>query len=119
MGVLLSAQVENITTRKDRTLKIVIGTQEIDSKKMAELMSLNQNLAHVYINSTNITPEQVEVVDSAEKEVIEGTGKSQSQRIRAILYKLWVQNNEGFKNANDFYVSKTEAIITHLKKQIL
>lgn len=119
MGILLECQVENITTRKDRTLKLILGTQELSGKNMAELMNLNQNLAHVYINSTNISPEQIEVVDSAEKEMIEGTGKSQSQRIRSILYKLWVQNNEGFKNANDYYVSKTEAIITHLKKQIL
>jgi hypothetical protein len=119
MGILLEAQIENVTTRKDKTLKLTLGTQELSAKNMAELMSMNQQLIHAYINSSGITPDQIKVVDGAESELLESVGKSQSQRIRNTLFVLYNQNNEGFKTANDYYVSKTEKYLEHLKSKIL
>lgn len=44
------------------------------------------------------------------------TKKSQSQKIRAILYRLWEQDNEGIEFFEDYYNNKTQKYIDFLLK---
>ena len=40
--ILLPAQIESIASRKDKTVRITIGTQELTPAQAAELFQLNQ-----------------------------------------------------------------------------
>ena len=114
-GILVACMIESISTRKDRTVKIVLGTQEISPVKAGELISLSNQLASVYISPTKINEDELEMVDKIDPEL---GGKTQGQRIRNTLYVLFEKNNEGFKDFNSFYKNKTEKIIDHLKNKI-
>lgn len=114
-GIILPATIENITTRKDKTVKITIGTQELSQGKAGELFTLLNNLAVVYISPKEISQNELDQVDKLDPEM---EGKTQSQRIRSVLYLLFNQNNEGFKDFDSFYKSKTEKYIEHLKSKI-
>jgi hypothetical protein len=114
-GVLLSAYIENITTRKDRTVKITIGSQELSQGKAGELFTLLNNLAVVYISPKEIDQKEIDQVDKLDPEL---DGKTQSQRIRNVLYKLFEQDNEGFGDFDAYYKNKTEKYIEHLKSKI-
>jgi hypothetical protein len=115
-GILLSSTIESITTRKDNTIKIVIGTQEMAPDKAGELFSLMNKLTVVYISvKDGINQKEIDLIDTVNPEL---PGKSQSQRIRATLFVLFKQDKEGHKNFDSYYRFKTEMYIEHLKKQI-
>jgi hypothetical protein len=114
-GLLLPVQVENITTRKDRTIKITIGTQELAPAAAGDLFQYLNKIAVCYLSPENISQEEIDKVDQIQPEF---EGKSQSQRIRNVLYKLWEQSNEGFNDFNSYYHSKTEKYIAHLKNKL-
>lgn len=115
IGVLFPAYVENISTRKDKTIKIVLSTQEVSPSTAGELFRLLNNLGVCYISPKAISQAEVDQVDKLDAEM---GGKTQSQRIRNVLYKLFEQNPEGFKEFNAYYHSKTEMYIEHLKAKI-
>jgi len=115
IGVLFPAYVENISTRKDKTIKIVLSTQEVSPSTAGELFRLLNNLGVCYISPKSINQAEVDQVDALDADL---GGKTQSQRIRNVLYKLFEQNAEGFKDFNSYYHSKTEKYIEHLKAKI-
>jgi hypothetical protein len=114
-GILLPVTVENITTRRDRSIKIVLGTQELSSGKAGELFTLLNNLAVVYISPKEVDQKEINQVDRLDPDV---GGKTQSQRIRNVLYKLFEQDHEGHKDYDSYYRAKTELLIEHLKTKI-
>lgn len=115
-GLLVPAIVESISTRKDRTVKVVLGTQELSPANAGELLRLQNSLVAVYISQKEtISQKEMDQVDKIDAEF---EGKSQSQRIRNVLYKLWEQSSEGYKDFNLYYQSKTELYIEHLKAKI-
>jgi hypothetical protein len=114
-GIILPAYIENITTRKDKTVKVTIGTQELSQGKAGELFTLLNNLAVVYISTKEISQKEIDQVDKLDPEF---EGKTQSQRIRNVLYKLFQQDSEGFKDFDQYYKSKTDRYIEHLKAKI-
>jgi hypothetical protein len=114
-GIILPAYIENITTRKDKTVKITIGSQELSQGKAGELFTLLNNLAVVYISPKEIDQKEIDQVDKLDPEM---KGKTQSERIRGVLYILFTQDHEGHKDFDSFYKNKTEMYIEHLKSKI-
>lgn len=114
-GQLIAAIVENITTRKDRSVKLTFGTQELNPVEAGQLFQYMNQLVTVYLCPASIDNREIEQIDKLEPEL---NSKSQSQRIRAVLYLLHQQNNEGFKTFEEYYRSKTEKFIDHLKSKL-
>ena len=117
MGIAIQATIEGVQTRKDRTLKITVGSQELDSGKMADLMGLNQNLAFVYISPKAITNDEKVIIDEVEIES-PSTVKSASQRLRSVIYRIWENNATGVDKFEDYYKQKMESIIDFYKEKI-
>jgi hypothetical protein len=114
-GILLPAYVENISTRKDKSVKIVLSTQELTPAQAGEIFNLMNSLVIAYLSVKDINSDELDQVDKIDPEL---GGKTQGQRIRNTLYVLYEKNNEGFKDFNSFYKNKTEKIIEHLKTKI-
>lgn len=115
-GLLLAVQVEGIRTRKDRTIAITLGTQELTPDLAGQLLGLQNNLCAIYVSSKEvINDEEMKKVDQIDPEF---GGKTQSQRLRNVLFVLFEQNSEGFKDFDTFYKAKTEAMITHFKSKL-
>lgn len=116
---VFSATVENVTTRKDRTIKITIGTQELPPEKMAALFAMQNNIGYVAIKAEDFGRAELEALEAAKAEVADGdTTKTASRRLRNVLYLLWKDNPEGFKTSELHYASKMEEIITHFKNKL-
>jgi len=114
-GLLLSTLVESIATRKDGTVKIILGTQEMSPMKAAELFGLMNKMAVTYLSMKDINQAEIDQVDKLDPEF---DGKTQSQRLRNVLYRLYEYAPEGFKDFDSFYKHKTEKIIEHLKSKL-
>lgn len=114
-GVLIPCQIENVSTRKDNTIKIVIGTQEMSEGSAGKLFSMLNKFGYAHLSPTEISQKELNEVDQLDPEM---EGKTQGQRIRNVLYILFTQDNEGFTDFDSFYKNKTEKYISHLKTKI-
>ncbi len=115
-GILLSSYVESISTRKDRSIKLVLGTQELSNGNAAELFGLQNKIVACYISpKETIDQKEMDQVDKLDPEL---QGKTQSQRIRNTLFVLWQSNSQGYKDFDSYYKLKTEMYIEHLKSKI-
>jgi hypothetical protein len=115
IGLLIPTYVENITTRKDNSVKITLGTQELSPAKAGELFNLMNKLAMTYICPKDISQREIDQVEKLDPEF---DGKTQSQRIRNVLFKLYEQDREGYQTFDTYYKAKTEKYIEHLKAKI-
>lgn len=116
MSILLQIQIENITSRKDKTIKLTVGTQEATPQQAGQLFELLNQMAFILISPKGINQEQIDAVDAVDVDL---GGKTQSQRIRGVLYKLFEQDKEGFTTFDNYYKSKTDKYIEHLKAKII
>lgn len=115
-GILLGCIIDKITTLKDRSVKIVLDTQELSPAKAGEVFTLMNTLATVYISPSEISSREMAQVDAVEPEM---PGKSPSQRMRNVLFILWRQDNQGFQEFDSFYKTRMEKYIEELKNNIV
>jgi hypothetical protein len=114
-GTILATYIEGIRSRKDKTMALTLGTNELTPEKAGELFSLNGKLITAYLSPSDVSKEDVSLIDSLEPEM---PGKSLSQRLRSVLYLMWEQNNEGYKDKNMHYQHYMENIINHFKTKL-
>lgn len=114
-GLLFAAYVEGIRSRKDKTIALTIGTQEMSPDKAGELFGMNGKLVTAYLSNQEVTKTDQEVIDSIELDL---PGKSPSQRLRSVLYLMWKDTPEGFKDQNLHYIHHMEKIIEHYKSKL-
>jgi hypothetical protein len=114
-GILIPVIIENISSRKDKTWKIIVGTNEITPQKAGELSQMVNGMAICYISPKGPNQSEIDQVDKVNPEF---GGKTQSQRLRNVLYKLFEQDQEGYKDFDSFYRDKTEKFIEFLKAKI-
>ena len=116
--ILCPAQLDGYSPRKDRTIGLRFITQEMNALEVANIHQLLDGYGYLYFKSeTALSKAELEELDSLETDLVDNA-KTQSQRIRAVLYRLWQNNNEGNAGFADFYKFKTEQIITHLKSKL-
>lgn len=104
--------IEGIRARKDRSLGLTITTPELTSEEKALFMDMQGHAATALIELIDVDfPTEVRTVNK------ELNQKSQSQRIRAVLYILYTQNPED-QTFEEYYMAKTEKYIEFLKGKI-
>ena len=114
--IILDAQVEAIATRKDN-IAIQLRTQEM--RDVGELFQLQNQLVSVGISTGQLTDDEVELLRESKFGVEQmPTGKSPSQRLRGVLFRVWEIDNGGFAQFENFYTHKIETIISHFKNQL-
>jgi hypothetical protein len=116
--ILLPAIYEGSRDLKDRSKKLSFQTNEISPEQASNLQVCVQQFCYLAIKLEPFTKEQVEVINSLKNDFDE-FGKSHATRLRAVLYRLWEQGNEGYKDFNLYYAFKMEGFITHLKSKLL
>lgn len=112
-GMMLAAIFENVSTRRDGTLKIVLGCQEMNQGKAGELFTMQNKLVAVYLSQKETIPQRI--LDTVDQVEIDAPGKTKSQRQRAVLYRIWELQKDGHKTFESYYAAKMEAHITDLK----
>lgn len=116
--ILIPAIYEGSRDLKDKTKKLVFQTNEITPKQASELQICVQQFCYLAIKQEPFMKEHLEVINNLKSDY-EDTGKTPAQRLRAVIYKLWEQNSEGYKDFNLYYAYRMEGIITFLKSKII
>lgn len=116
MKIIISGIFENLSTRSDGSVKLTIGTQELDPSKAGDLFQMRNKHIKVLLSDSNISNIEAELVD-AEKLTAGTKGRTPSQRMRAVLFKVHEYERSPMP-FDDWYKMKMEAIIDELKRQI-
>lgn len=115
--IILPALLESYRSLKDKTLKVTFETNEPTPEQLTGIALNIQKFGYLAFKEEPFKQNEKEVLESLKAEY-EDTGKTPSQRLRAVLYLMWQQNNEGFKNSVDHYNSKMETLIEHFKQKL-
>lgn len=116
--ILCAAQLDGYGPRKDRTLGLRFITQEMNALEVANVHEMLDGFGYLYFKSEHaLSKSEIEELDALETDLVDN-GKTQSKRIRSVLYRLWEVDHEGYTDFKDYYRFKTEAIITWLKGKL-
>lgn len=116
--IFLPVIVEGIGTRADRTLKITLGTQELTPAEAGQLFSLHQSAAYVMIKEEIFNSAERDLLDKIQADQTEYNGKTPSQRLRAVLYRVYETDPQSFNDFTRYYEYQMERLITHFKNKI-
>lgn len=113
----IPAELVTYGKMKDKGFKITFETGELSPEQVANIHYGSMKVGWLAFAPDPFATAELEEIDNTKVE-FEDTGKPPSQRMRAVLYRLWEVNGEGYKTFNDYYMSKMEQIITHLKSKL-
>jgi hypothetical protein len=116
---LVTFPMEVLEVKAPRSMKncleIKLETQEMNNEELAVLFSFKGRVAYAVFSEVNLAPDEIDIPDSRPE--FKGD-KTQSQRLRGVLYVLWEKTEKNAKTFNDFYTSKLEMMIEHFKAKI-
>lgn len=115
--ILLPAMYEGSFDRKDKTKKLTFGTQEITFNQAGQLNDMLQSFVYLAIKKEEFSKAEIEVIENLKTD-FDDSKKPASQRMRAVLFRLWQQDNEGFKSETQHYEYHMEKFINHLKSKL-
>jgi len=116
MKIVFAGLLENISTRSDGTVKLVLGSQEIDSSQAAKMFELRNKFLKILMSDDNIQPLEESLI--IETPLQDGKKiKSPSQRLRAVIFRVCEQmgNKEHFEQ---YYASEMENLISNYKSRL-
>ena len=115
MKTLLPAGLKKVSSRADRSYDLTFSTRELGGEEAAFLLGQIHNEGWLLwgANETDVTE-----LDIPDEKADSMTGqKTQSQRLRAVIYVLWEQKGSKDK-FEDFYRSYLESIIEQIKAKL-
>ncbi len=104
--------IGSMSLKEDNSVKFSTHTPELTDEQLSGLRSLHNKACEMWLKPLDETPEEIITVDADLNQ------KSQSQRIRAVLYLLWQKDNEDFSDFDIYYRNKTEKYLNSLKARL-
>lgn len=104
-------QAGSVLSRQDGSVKLSYVTPELRPSEAGALLGMHGKNVCLSIVPEDATPEELVKIDTERGE------KSQSSRIRAVLFLIWKQDGEQ-GSFDAYYHNKTELYIEHLKGKL-
>jgi len=116
MNILRTVVLDRINRKKDKSVSITFITDnEQTSEQFMELDKQLDQRGILYFKPKGLlTTAEADELDNVD---IELEGKTQSQRLRNVLFVYWQQSNSNI-DFKQFYKSETEKIIEHYKGKL-
>lgn len=118
MSVVSFALIENFRSVQDGTLKVTLALNECKPETIAKVVGMLNKAVTVAISEQAITEDFLKGLDEIKPTTPTKEAKTASQRLRAVLYRVWETNSTGFDTANAHYEATMEQIINHYKSKI-
>ena len=116
-GLLLPVIVKGVRTLVDGSISIAVETNELSDAKAGHLMSFRKKIAMMYLSPKDvITQKEIDQVNAMHADLPQG--KTPSKRMYNVLYILWKQDPEGYKDFPMYYEVKMNRYIEELKTNI-
>ena len=113
LKITLPATIEKLSTRADNTITVTISTQELPPEHSAVLFTLKGKLGWLLFAETPL--DEKDIPDDKPEFKNE---KSQSQRLRACLYRYWEKNTNKATPFDTYWKNWTEKKINEIKETL-
>lgn len=111
-AIKLQGIITGVSSRADRSLRVSFVTPELTTAERSIFMELQNINSEFNINPLEEKSAEVVKIDK------DLNPKSQSVRLRNVLYILFTQNPENHNDFTEYYRAKMEGFIEHLKTKI-
>ena len=115
--LLLPAILESYRSLKDKTMKIVFETNELEPQQLIEIVNNSQKFGFLAFKNDELKDVEIKMLEGLKSDY-DDKGKSKAQRMRGVLYRNWEQNNLDYEVFDDYYNHKMEKLITHFKNKL-
>jgi len=113
----IPAEISKVVSMAHRSLRLVCDTQEnLTDEQMAKAMGKIGKPGWFTFSVEPVKPEDLLNLPPL---TFDRDEKTPSQRLRAVLYRLWEQGGKPTQTFEEWYRIKMEKIIEHLKQQLL
>jgi hypothetical protein len=99
MKVQTPAVIAKVATMSDRTVRLNVDMPELPPDEMAILFNLYGKQGWFVFADREMTEEDLPTTQPPNL----ASGKTQSQLLRAVLYKIWELKPQGFDDFNNYY----------------
>ena len=116
--ILIPATVASIRSRKDKSLSVSFDTGEVSPETAGALYAMQNSAVYLAVKETEFTAPETGQLSELDTTFVDDKKKTASQRLRAVLYRLWQQEPEGYEKFETFYASKMEQVIGHFRGKL-
>ncbi len=117
--IILPATLENLRTLKDGSLKIQFETLELTPQDTLGLLENMNQFGYLAFKKEPFNEKERKVIEELETNFNDSSQqKSSSQRLRAILYVMYKNDNEGFDSSVKHYEHHLSRVIDHFKTKL-
>jgi len=110
----IPAILSRYASMADKGLRLTFETNELDNDDSAHLISLKGEFGYLVFVPRDKRPEDVDIPEYA----VDFKGqKTPSQRLRAVIFRVW-QTTDKTLSSELYYNQKMDEIIEHLKKKL-
>ena len=114
--ILITGIVEGLSTRKDKTIRLTVGTNELNPEQTSNLFQLNQQFCYLGLKKEPFTKDETDLIESLKTDL--DNLKTPSQRLRGILFRNYEQDDKGYRDFNTYYLAEMERICEHYKGKL-
>lgn len=114
MKVTLPVILSGVASRKDRSYSLKFDTRELSGKDASTLLDYLQSEGYLLFSPNDDFKEAD--VPNEKADAMLGS-KTQAQRIRAVVFRIWEQNGKN-GDFDTYYKTTTERIIDQLKAKL-
>lgn len=113
--VQLQVLIAGLATKVDGSIKITLETREFKPEEATKIFSLRNQEAWALFDVNEMSEEDVKLpTEKADPAV---GAKTPSQRLRAVLYRLWEQSKSGV-DFESYYRMNVEKVIEKFKEKL-
>ena len=112
--IIVPSILEIITTLKDGTIKLVFETNELRPADVGLLFSYRKSLGYLAFHPDTFSEEQADLISSLKCADFDNE-KSDSKRMRNILFRLWQENKRGYEDFNLYYKYRMNGLCEMIK----
>ena len=115
--IIIPSILESFASLKDGTIKVVFHTNELTPEQLTGIAFNIQKFGYLAFKEDKFKQREKDVLEQLESEY-QDTGKSKAQRLRAVLYVNFEQDNKGYEIFDDYYNHKMEKLIEYFKNKL-
>jgi hypothetical protein len=115
--IFIPAIYEGSRDLKDRTKKLVFETNIVTPEQAGNLQTMVGEFVYLAVKKEDFSRSEVDLISNLKSDYEDHT-KTPAQRLRAVLYRVWELNNEGYMDFNLFYNFRIEQLINHFKAKL-
>jgi hypothetical protein len=115
--LIIPSILSTFTSLKDKTLKLVFETNEVTPEQMTNIAKNLQQFGYLAFKKEAFKQSDTDALKSLDTEY-QSKGKSNSQRLRSVLWIAFGQNKKGYNDFNEYYDSEMNKIIEHYKNKL-